>query len=227
MWVAQLVDGTTVQDVRQVATYNHTQSPAFFLSPFDWTDDNVLLFERSLTGIGGYILYAGHTSLYSYDPTTGQIATYVPAEGVTGLCVDTYDQKLERVVLMCGKEGPEMVIRNLMDGSEQPIPTLPEQVVAGSSQFSPSGQWLAYAVARSIPEDESGQVVVVPADLSSPPTPIAQVAENSFPAVNGWLDEDTLVFSRNQWPNGSVFSIQRDGSGLTQLAEGFFAGWIR
>ncbi len=227
LWVAQLDENQNIFEAREIARYSAEQSEAFNLSPIEWTADGHLLFERGLTGIGGYILYGGHNSLYSYDPTNNALVTLVPAEEQYGLCLESYRPDLEKVLFNCSKEGPEIVIRDLATYTDLRLPSLPEQGAAGSAQFSPSGQRLAYAIARSNPEDESGEVVVVPADLSAPPAKIVSVAENTYPTVLGWLDEDTLLISRSQWPNGTIWSVRYDGSQLEQRATGWFIDWIR
>ena len=228
LWVAQMDADHNVIDSREVVRYSAEQSEAFNISPIAWTADGRLLFERGLTGIGGYILYGGHNSLYSYDPAVAELITLVPAEEMHGLCLESYDPDQEKILFNCSKEGPIIGIRDLKDDfADQQIPLLPNQGAAGSAYFSPSGNFLAYAIARSNPENESGDVVVVPADLSRAPTTITSVAENSYPVVLGWLDEETLLFSRSQWPDSSVWIVRLDGSDLQQMAAGWFMGWIR
>jgi Tol biopolymer transport system component len=222
LWIAK-GDGS---DARKVASYGVDQSGVFFLRPFEWTPEGKLLFERALTGIGGYILYGGHNSLYSYDPNTGEILTIVPAEENHGLCLDTYRSDLGKVVFNCAKDDPSIRIRDLATQTEIKAPVLPGQTVAGSAKFSPSGKWLAYGIAAREPENERGQIVVVPADLSAAPQPLINIAENSYGVVHGWLDDDTIVFSRTQWPNNTIWSIKRDGSAPTQIGSGIWAGWL-
>jgi len=228
LWVAQLDEEQNVLEPREIARYSARQSEAFSLAPIEWTHNGLLLFERGLTGIGGYILYGGHNSLYSYDPISEAIVTIVPAEEFHGLCLESYRPELGKVLFNCSRDGSEIVIRDLSNNfMEQKVPQLPEQGVAGSAHFSPSGQQLAYAIARRNPDDESGEVVVVPADLSAPPLQIAGVANNTFPAVHGWLDEETLLFSQTQWPNSILWSVRQDGSDLKEMGSGMFLGWIR
>ena len=222
LWITDL----QTSEARMIASYSHEQSGAFFLRPFAWTEDGRLLFERALTGLGGYILFGGHNSLYVYSPAEGSIETIVPAEEMHGLCLDSYHPALETVVFNCRQQSQEITIRDLSDQSETTIPALPAQGVAGTAHYAPSGKWLAYAVAARNPDNESGQLVIVPADLSTPPQVIAEVKENSFLAVQGWLDEDTLIFNRNQWPQSTTWTVKRDGTSLKQLATGMWVGWL-
>ena len=225
LWIAKR-DGS---DAHKAATYsrsNSTKFETFVFFPLEWTADGRLLFDRAITGVGGYIPFGGHNSLYSYDPASGQFTTLVPAEEMHGLSLDSYRPDLEKVVFNVSKQGSDIVIRDLLTQKETILPRLPEQGLAGSARYSPSGIWLAYAVAKGDPENESGQVIVVPADLSAAPTEVAKVEEKSFAYVQGWLDEDTLLFSRYSENNGSLWTVNVDGSGLKQVALGTFLGWI-
>lgn len=227
MWIAN-TDGS---NVREVLTYTAAQaggkpSAAFNLMPVDWTSDGKLLFDRTITGLGGYILFFGYHSLYSFDPATSQFETIVPAEEDHGISLDTYRLDLNRVAFNSRGLDMPITIRNLQDQSEQTLPKVGEQKLGGSIRYSPSGAWIAYAVARSNPEDEAGNVVVVPGDLSTEPVSILSVGENRAPYIHGWLDEDTILFATNTMDTGQVWRIRRDGSALTLLAQGQFMGML-
>lgn len=227
IWMAN-TDGS---NAREVLTYTAAQaggapSAAFNLMPIGWMSDGKLLFDRTITGLGGYILFFGYHSLYSFDTATAQFETIVPAEEDHGISLDTYRLDLDRVVFNTRGLDSLVTIRNLADQSEVTLPKVGEQGLGGSVRYSPSGQWIAYSVARSNPEDEAGNVVVVPADLSAEPASILHVGENRAPYVHGWLDEDTILFAANHMDTGQVWRIRRDGSGLTLLAEGIFIGMV-
>ena len=228
LWIAN-TDGS---NAREVITYSASQaggkpSAAFNLMPVSWTTDGKLLFDRTITGLGGYILFFGYHSLYSYDPATAQFETIVPAEEDHGISLDTYRLDLDRVVFNTRGLDSPITIRNLQDQSEVTLPKVGEQGLGGSIRYSPSGAYIAYAVARSNPEDEAGNVVVVPADLSTEPASILHVDGNRAPYIHGWLDEDTILFATNHMDAGQVWSIRRDGSELTLLAEGQLMAMIR
>jgi hypothetical protein len=228
LWVAKLDENLSAVDARKIATYSSEQSEAFNIVPLEWTSENVLLFDRFITGIGGYILFGGQNSLYTYDPATGQIATLIPAEEMHGLCLDGYRLDMDKVIFNCSKEGPGIVIRDLNDYTDTRIPAIAGYPASGSVHYSPSGKWLAYAAARMNYEDEAGLVLVVPADLSTAPTTIAEASDNRYANVLGWVDEDTILYSVNQWPESAIWSIKRDGSASKQISSGpMFAGWIR
>jgi len=227
LWAARMDENQNILEQREVAHYSFEQSNAFNLTPIDWTDDSQLLFERGLTGIGGYILYGGYNSLYRYNPEDGTLTTLIPAEENHGLCLENYRPDLAKVLFNCSRDGREIIIRDLNSYSDQKIPTLPGQGAAGSAHLSPSGRRLAYAVARNNPDNESGEVVVVTTDLSTAPAAIAKVTDNSYPVVLGWLNEDTLLFASSRWPEAAIWSIRYDGSQLEKVTDGWFIGWIR
>lgn len=227
MWIAN-TDGS---NVREVLTYTAAQAggkiaAAFNLMPVGWMNGK-LLFDRSITGLGGYILFFGHHSLYSFDPATSQFETIVPAEDDNGISLEAYRPDLNRVVFNTRGLDSLITIRNLEDQSQTTLPKVGEQGLGGSIVYSPSGAWIAYAVARSNPEDEAGNVVVVPADLSTEPASILHVEGNRAPHIHGWLDEDTILFATNSMDSGQVWRIHRSGSELTLLAEGLFIAMIR
>jgi hypothetical protein len=218
LWVGNL-DGSSAS---RVATYNSDQSPAFLFIPIEWTPDGKLLFNRSPTGFGGYILYGGYNSLYSYDPASQQVAAYVPAEELHGLCLDHYRLDLGLVAFNCGNQGSQIILRNLSNGSETRLQNLPDYPITGSVRFSPSGEWLAYAAAKGNPDAEAGQLLVQPANLSAEPVQIASV-EGGFFVVQTWLSENSLLVTRNEGMESSILSkIERDGSRTQDLARGWF-----
>jgi hypothetical protein len=71
------------------------------------------------------------------------------------------------------------------------IPLLPEQGQAGAAEFSPSPGRLAYGIARSDPENEAGQLVLI-AGPGEAPAPLAAVAPGAFARIE-WIDEARLV----------------------------------
>jgi hypothetical protein len=228
LWISELDASHKLVEPRQIAAYSSSQSEAFNLIPLEWTEDNLLLFDRFVSGLGGYILFGGHNSLYSYEPVHGQFTTIVPAEEMHGICLDSYRLDLERVVFMCGKNGSGITIRSLDDFSSASIPAAAEFPVVGSAVLSPSGRWLAYAAARRNPDDEAGLVLVAPASLDTSPVALAQATGNRYASILGWLDDETIFYSVNKWPEFSLWSVKLDGSGGQQLHSGkFFSGWIR
>ena len=136
------------------------------------------------------------------------------------MCLSGVSPDLTRLGFGCDDSGAGKVnIRTVADGQTTFVPDLPEQNVAGSLHFSPSSAWLAYSIARRNPDDERGQVAVVPVDLSSAPQIIAS-QDGGYYDVIGWIDEDTLLLFLTHDGQGSIWRVNRDGSDLTQIATG-------
>jgi hypothetical protein len=110
-------------------------------------------------------------------------------------------------------------IRTLADGQTTIGPDLPEQNVAGSTRLSPSGGWLAYSIARRNPDDECGQVAVVPVDASRAPRVIASQESGVYDVID-WIDDDVVLLLYTRAGQSSIWRVNRDGSDLTQLAAG-------
>lgn len=225
-WVANL-DGSDAKKVDSVSSTGPVETLYFFL--IGWTADGKLLYDRMPTGLGGYIPYMGTTGLLRYDPGSGKIEKiYSPpeSEGYGRLCVETLREDLGKLALNCDGDNPVMTILDLASQSKEHLPALEGQGVSGSAVFSPSGKWLAYAIAEGNWQNENGKVIVVPSDLSQEPAAVTAVAGQSYPYVVGWLDEETILFTRNHESGTTLWKIGVDGKGLTQVAAGDWVGWI-
>jgi len=218
LWVGNL-DGS---NARKVAEANVDQLPAFLFIPLEWTADGKVLYNLSQTGFGGYILYGGSNSLYSYDPASQQAVSYVPANELHGLCLDSYRLDLNKVAFNCGPSGSEVVIRDLATMDEKHIPPYSGYLLAGSIRFSPNGEQLAYATAKGDPEAEEGKLMLLNTDLNGEPIAITSI-NNGYFYVESWIDADTLLVTRNdRMAATTIFKINRDGSDEQPLATGWF-----
>lgn len=223
LWVAGL-DGS---QVRQIMTSTAAANGAFFtLKPYRWTDDGRLLIVQTPTGIGGYILYAAYSTLHLYEPQTGEIKPLYQPETEFRMCLSGVTPDLTRIGFSCDDSGAGKVsIRTVANGQTRFVPDLPEQNVAGSMRFSPSSAWLAYSIARRNPDDERGQVAVVPVDLSSAPQIVAS-QDGGYYDVIGWIGEDTLLLFLTRDGQGSIWRVNRDGSDFTQIATGSYVAGL-
>jgi len=189
--------------------------------PLAWTPDGALLYAHTPWGIGcAYCLFGGFLDIYRWQPGLNQ-PLFAPTSDYS-FCILGLSPDLTLVAHHCETAPPQMKIYNLQTDTEISIGQVADQNVVGAAHFSPSGQWLAYSVARSDPEDEAGSVVVVPSDGSSSPAVIYHT-DGGFASVLGWVDEEWLVVQRFTGVGMDVFSswdlllMGRDGSPIRLL----------
>jgi hypothetical protein len=156
LWIAN-IDGSDAQLVVE-SDPSDSIDEYFALEAVRWEDGD-LIYAWQVTGIGGYILFFGWSSFYRYSPLDDFTTALVPvsAEG-TGPCWYAVSPDGMYAVGGCGEGG--MRERDLVIGTETAFPVLPDQGQQGAAAYSPSGERLAYAIARGNYEDESGQVLV-------------------------------------------------------------------
>ncbi len=92
--------------------------------------------------------------------------------------------------------------RQVGTGAEVVFPALSDQGQAGAGAYSPSGAQLAYAVARSNPDNEFGQIAVRPARDQAPKV-IASQSPGYFSDIV-WVDEERMVVQSYQRDQGTV-----------------------
>lgn len=220
LWAAN-IDGSDARMVDQILPENNADR-WLTLRPLEWTRDGKLLYATQLTGIGGYILYPGWNSLRLYDPADGSLTVLVEDKPAS-MCIHSLSRDRSLAALGC----LEIQIRKLADGSEVTLPALDLQNVAGSARFSPSGQWVAYAIAANNPDNERSQVVVAASDGSGELYPIQTMEGGDF-HVLGWVNEDSFLFTAHTMMDNitTIWRIDRDGSHPTELIEAQFLGFI-
>jgi tricorn protease-like protein len=119
-----------------------------------------------------------------------------------------------------------ITVRDLQNGGSTTIQVSPDFTgyrVMGSARFSPAGDRVAFALAKSDPNDEQGWVAV-----GDSTTGIAQLVltsdTGSYYSVLGWLDDQTLLVQSYSIgdPNGvnQVLTVTADGSVMTKVADG-------
>ncbi len=227
LWVAS-IDGSNAKKVASIDPAANTKW--LTLRPFTWLDDGRLLFIYAPTGIGGYILFNSFAGISVYDPSVASepvktlLAPDAPGSGI--LCVNGVSPDLKIAVTTCGSQTQgQVVLRDLASDKLTAIPMLPDQGQAGSPFYSPSGDWLAYAVARGKQDDEAGKAAVVPA-AGGDPQVIASFS-GGYVQVAGWVDEDRLLLQTYQNDLASLWEVRRDGSALAKLADGIFIGLVQ
>jgi hypothetical protein len=170
--------------------------------------------------------------MYMYDPalagTAEAVSTVYPAQDQPHMCLDSlFPGSLTRAVFSCSAgENKSFTFHSLPDGKLlATVPLVDDQGIPGNSVFSPDGKTLAYSVARNDPNQEHGQIVVVPVDLSSPPRSIASV-EPGYIYLEDWSSSSQLIFEKHAGAEPSVWVIHPDGSAAAKIADGFYVGLI-
>ncbi len=220
------LDGSNMQKVDSLGEDGDNDQYLVYY-PVKWLADGRLVYATGPTGIGGYILFWGYNGLFVYNPANGSIRTLVDIQEGLGLCLSSFSDQLDKVAITCGDGSPTVRVRNLSNGLDTKFPILPDQNSAGSVRFSPSGEWLAYVIQTSDPDQEYGQVVVAPADGSQAPVVVAAEKKSVF-KIGGWLNEDDfLVTVTNMEKDIShVLKIAKDGSRVSQVVSGMFLDFI-
>lgn len=191
----------------------------WYLVPYRWSANGATLFyTQEPTGLGGYILFSGISSLYAYDMASGQSRTLIPYEEGNTICIDDLSPDAARAALSCG----DITVRDLTSGSSVVIapPQGIEFIQQGGALFSPDGSRMAYGLARGEPGNEQGWAAISD-DLAT--SRVIATAEPGFyftPVM--WVDSDTLILEQD-WENPSLWIVDVDsGAPPTKLIDGRF-----
>jgi hypothetical protein len=204
-------------------------------------DGRSFYFSQEPWGIGGYIILSGASSLYHYNAGDGTVTEIVPFDMQGGmLCLDDFYGDVSLVADHCGT--PTINIHDRGSGATTTIeaPTdgghlgpqgeaVKEHTVIGSARFSPSGQRVAFALARRNPDAEQGWVAVSEGLSGASKLVWAGETGGSYTVI-GWLNDETLLV---QW-NGvfdpsqnSVWVVVASGTDGYKLADGTFLALVR
>lgn len=222
LWIADIHGG----GLRQIAqTVPGDPIDDFFvLEPVAWVPGGDLVFAWQISGIGGYILFFGYSSLYRHTPASGSTTPLVPLAPETGApCWSGLSPDAVYAVGACAP-GAAVVERDLGTGAETIFPFLPDQGQAGAGAYSPSGARLAYAVARGDMDNEAGQVIVR-LNRGEVPVSIASHAPGHFERIE-WVDEERMVVGYWQGDVGLIDLLRVDGT-RTSVCGGHFVGLLR
>jgi hypothetical protein len=212
--------------VKSIAKQTFTAIPSY-LHATQWSHDGTRLFYSvEPSGIGGYILFAGFSSLSSYNLTDGKTTELLkpgaPSEpDSTFICLDQIAPNDQLLADHCGDKNIRVL--NLTNGKAttiQPPGDVTGFHVLGTARFSPDSSRVAFALARREPDNEKGWVAVSDS-LSGGSKAVAQSPANDYYEVAAWLDENTLLLqSHGQQP--AVWTVGTDGSNLNKLADGIY-----
>lgn len=198
--------------------------PFYVLQPYRWMPNGDLIYAWQISGIGGYILFFGYSSLYRYRPSDGSTTALVNMSAQVGApCWNVISDDERYAVGSCrGESGlPGVRERDLEQGTETVFPVVADQGQAGAAAYSPSGSLLGYAVARGNPDDEFGQVLVR-LSRNEAPKPIASLSKGFFNEIL-WADEQRMVVQQNQGDVSNVALLSVDGT-LTPIGDGDLIG---
>jgi hypothetical protein len=219
LWLAP-VDGVDVVKVAELSTPEGN-----YLVPVRFSADGQrLYYSQEPSGLGGYILFDGYSSLFVYNQADNTSQELIPFS-TDFICIDDLSPDEQLVAHHCGAEGGTG-IRNIQTGETTSI-SLPAEVASevgstGSARFSPDGRRLAFALARNNPDGEQGWVAVTD-DLSGPSRIAATAPTGQYYTVPGWLDNNTLILQTyGQTP--VVWLLGLDGTGWQR--DGTFLGML-
>jgi hypothetical protein len=217
-------DGSNLETLLSID--NGTGIPIQLVAELWSADGQSLFFSKEPYGIGGYILFSGASNLYKIDIMTKEITEIIPQAPTTSpqVCLDAISGDYRFVADHCTQN--VITVRDLQGGSTVTIQA-PTDVtgyqVMGSAHFSPSGDRVAFALAKSDPNDERGWVAV--GASSGGVAKLILVGDaGSYYTVQGWLDDQTLLVQSNNISSAEVgsqlFTVGADGSNLTKVADG-------
>jgi len=220
LWMAN-IDGSGAQMIVQ-SDPNDAIDDFYVLEAVQWTPDNNLIYAWQISGIGGYILFFGYSSLYEYNVATGSSAPLAPfMESPGAPCWDAISPDYAYAAGGCGFEADSrhMVEVELASGVQSSLPLWPvDQGQLGAAAYSPSGVQLAYAIARGNMDDEYGILLVRPsrgAALQS----VGEIGPGYIDRVF-WVDEGRLVIGYWQGGTAETGLITMDPLSWSSIGDG-------
>ena len=222
-------DGSNLQTLLTV----DSGTPAIQLVAELWSEDGQsVYFSKEPVGIGGYILFSGASNLYKIDIATRQVSEIIPqaSSAQPQGCLDAISLDHRYVAGHCTTD--EITIYDLQTGTSTSIQA-PAAVsgyrLMGSARFSPSGDQVAFALAKGNPDNEQGWIAVGPS-LGGEAKLILTGDPGSYYNVLGWLDDNTLLIQSIpvSIPNGvnQLVIVDSDGLNPTNAAEGILLAII-
>jgi len=224
------LDGTQFDTL---LTQEATNPPEQLVAEFWSADGQWLYFSKEPVGLGGYILFSGGSSLYKINVSTKEIIDVIPTDlsKEPVACLDAISADLRYVADHCLQN--VISVRDLVNGTSSPIQP-PAEIsgyqVVGSSRFSPSGDHLAYALAKSEQDKEQGWVAIT--SLNGGSQVILTSPVNSYYTVAGWLDDQTLLVQTTNpldcspFCKSELWTVKIDGSEAQKVADGSFVAAI-
>ncbi|HEY3341257.1 MAG TPA: hypothetical protein VGK81_04525, partial [Anaerolineae bacterium] len=224
-WANIIISRPDGSEARSVVT--ETQSVMLpSLLPLRWSaDGKSLLYSSEPTGIGGYILFDGFSSLYRLDVATGITKTLIPKDNKRLICLDDINQAATSITEHCDEQSIHVLsLTNNVSTTITPPAVVTDAAVLGTAIFNPDGSRIAFAMARNNPDNEQGWLALSNG-LSGSSNLIYTSQPGTFASIAGWLDANTIVFQTSSVMGISntldtVWAINVDGSNVRQLAQG-------
>ncbi len=238
-WATQNIGGDSSSTIKisapdgtqfdTILTQDATNPPMQLVVEFWSTDGQWLYFSKEPVGLGGYILFSGGSNLYKINIATKEVVEVIPQESSSApqACLDAISADFRYVADHCSKN--VITIRDLVNGSMgdvQPPVEASGFRSMGSARFSPSGNHLAFALARGEQDNEQGWVAVTGLSGGSSVVMTSQVG--SYYTVAGWLDDQTLLVQSTNLTDCSpycaseLWTVGMDGSNPQKVADGSF-----
>ncbi|HET7377288.1 MAG TPA: hypothetical protein VFK30_11300, partial [Anaerolineae bacterium] len=208
-------------------------------APHQWVaerwsrDGQSLYFSTEPSGIGGYIPFAGASSLYRVNVNDRSVQEVIPynVNGGKMTCVDELSSDERLIADHCANTS--IGIRDLSSGQTttiQPPADVTGFSLVGSARFNPDQTRVAFALAKRDPSAEQGWVAVSDS-LSGGSKLIVTGKPGEYFTVAGWLNADTLLLQSNQLmcnPTcvNSLWAVKVDGSSLTHITDGTFLAML-
>lgn len=205
LWVAP-IEGFDVTKVAELSTPEGS-----YLVPLQFSADGQrLYYSREPSGLGGYILFPGFSSLFVYNLADNTSKELIPT-GSGIICHDDISPDEQLVAQHCGGG---VFVKNLQTGQttgiDLPLEVAGEVGIMGSVRFNPEGTRLAFGLARGNMDDEQGWAAVTDA-LHGASRIVATAPAGLYYTVMAWLDNDTLIL-QTHGSNPVIWLVGLDGA---------------
>jgi hypothetical protein len=227
--VVSAVDGSQLQTL--ISEPADKSGPHQLVAERWSADGKSLYFSREPYGIGGYILFAGASSLSRIDVASRKVTDLIPFNTQAGghmICLDALSADERLVADHCADK--VITVRDLTTGQattlQPPADVAADVGVLGSARFSPDGSRMAFALAKGDASAEQGWVAVSDS-LSGASQLVLSGQPGEYFSVVGWLNAQTLLVEEDglECNPACITTLQAvavDGSWATKLGDGTF-----
>lgn len=209
-------------------------APAYQIVAQRWSADaQAIYFSKEPYGIGGYIPFAGASSLYRVDLADKRVTELIPFNPNGGrlTCLDDVSNDVRLVANHCDLTSISILDLGKDDSLKIVAPNEVRGNRVGSARFSADTSRVAFAIARGDPANEQGWVAVSDSLIGG-----SQLIMSSNPGeylqVVLWLDAETLLVQSNGVAcnpacANSLWTVRIDGTQLTKVADGTFVAIVK